>query len=466
MPTPAQNIESSRRRSGLSLNHLAALAGLEPARLQALEAGHDEPTPSELDAVARVFGLPMREFLAGLGDETPLGQLFLRNQELLEAGAGDALLELCQYGAQQVLGEFVRCVHYLHRLIPSAASDVTTLFPGQPLDAAPPFGMDRFAAGVRRMLAIAPDAPIESMRGVMDRLGIEVFFVSEDVLSAPFDGASVASPRPAVLVNLVGGPSCWWRIRMTLAHELGHILLDHRSREHDVAIISPRPGERRSRWNFFDGHEAVERRANAFAAHFLAPAEAIMALVDAGDPTAEASVTAVCQQFQIGRTTAIYRLAHTFRLDVRTRTRMLARDPGEVHGPLHVDAVSISEIGLRAGRLREAVVGALLAGRVSRVEAREMLGLGLSDALPDDPRLSEADRRPLRDPVQRVLSAARAFLGDSPDTRDFEPVRARPAPGGWRVELVRYLDVNEVEPRPDVALRVTYDLSQVSWMNA
>lgn len=85
-------------------------------------------------------------------------------------------------------------------------------------------------------------------------------------------------------------------------------------------------------WRFFEGFDRVEQRANAFAAHFLAPAEGVRETVGSGNPTSEDAVTALCQRYGIGRTTAVWRLDHTFGPGPSMRSQMLARS--KLHGAL------------------------------------------------------------------------------------------------------------------------------------
>ena len=70
--------------------------------------------------------------------------------------------------------------------------------------------------------------------------------ITPEEMDPEIDAASTVTPEPAVLVNLVGGAEQWWRTRMTLAHELCHLLLDReRSGEPRFVMLSP-TSERRA----------------------------------------------------------------------------------------------------------------------------------------------------------------------------------------------------------------------------
>jgi Zn-dependent peptidase ImmA (M78 family) len=149
---------------------------------------------------------------------------------------------------------------------------------GQP--SVPPANLDTITAdGVelalraRAELAVPPSAALEQdldlERVVLARLGVRV---EEVHLDDPWiDGVAVAAPnqRPLIAVNRTGrfARTPWGR-RMTLAHELCHLLhdVDDRGR---VAIVS-------NPW----ADAARERRANAFAVTLLAPEAAIEAVLD------------------------------------------------------------------------------------------------------------------------------------------------------------------------------------------
>lgn len=448
-------------RGGLDLCVMARLVELDEARVEALESGRVEPAPSELDSYARAFGLPVGDFASGASIGSPLARFFLRAAD--ESGFA-ALEEATATRAHMVVGEFLRCVHYLNALDPSRRRAAGALLKrsARSLDGAPPYGADLAAARLRLRLGLGPTDPVDSMRRLLSNLNVSVFYVAPDDLTAQIDGASVATPREAILVNLVGGPSCWWRTRMTLAHELCHLLLDHQSRGHDIAIISPTADRTvRARWRFFEGFDRVEQRANAFAAHFLAPEAGVRQVVGDTDPTSEGAITGVCQRFGVGRTTATWRLDHTFHLGVALRSQMLARNKTELHEPTHADLVEPSEVGLHAGRLRELAIEAFAADRLDAVAVRAMLGLLPSDPLPDDPRIDEDRRRPLRLATERVLAAATRYLERHDDTRDLVAVEAHPVAGGWRVALMRCRSYMEPLEPTDRACLVTYDLGDV-----
>ena len=124
------------------------------------------------------------------------------------------------------------------------------------------------AVAFREALQIDPSLPLSGkhdLEGVLlPHLGIAVHsFTLED---NEIDGLAIFAPgkSPLAGVNLTGKySSTRWGRRMTLAHELCHLLYDL-SDEDSVGIVS-------NPW----APELLEKRANAFAAMLLMPREAL-----------------------------------------------------------------------------------------------------------------------------------------------------------------------------------------------
>ncbi|MCX4244465.1 ImmA/IrrE family metallo-endopeptidase [Paraliomyxa miuraensis] len=153
----------------------------------------------------------------------------------------------------------------------------------------PPFGAmaiteDGYerALELRHALGIEPHRPLtgdtDLERILMPRLGVRVVDVRLD--DSHVDGIAVVSSGrvPLVAVNLSGRFSRTpWGRRMTLAHELCHLLYDLDSNGMVGVVSNP--------W----APQVLERRANAFAAMFLMPPDAVRALlpVEARDWTTD-----------------------------------------------------------------------------------------------------------------------------------------------------------------------------------
>merc|ERR1711969_179511 len=99
---------------------------------------------------------------------------------------------------------------------------------------------------LRRLWRVA--GPIRSMTELLEAAG--VFVVVDGFLDDEIDAVTLRASEyhpHLVYVNAARPPD---RMRMTLAHELGHLVMDA------MTLVSP---------------AEAERRANSFAAEFLAP---------------------------------------------------------------------------------------------------------------------------------------------------------------------------------------------------
>ncbi|RIS00117.1 Putative DNA-binding helix-turn-helix protein [Mycobacteroides abscessus subsp. abscessus] len=119
-----------------------------------------------------------------------------------------------------------------------------------PADYAAEHGEITAAQVLRRLWRIA--GPIRSMTELLEAAG--VFVVIEDFYDDEIDAITLRASQHHPHVMYVNAALPADRMRMTLAHELGHLVMDA------MTLISP---------------AETERRATAFAAEFLAPIDGI-----------------------------------------------------------------------------------------------------------------------------------------------------------------------------------------------
>lgn len=424
----AAEIAAGRRAARLDASTFASLAELTEERLVAIEAGA-EAEPAEVDRCVRVLGLRPRDLLAGEARRSPMAVL-LRSAREEGRSAVEAIAET---GAIEGIGDFHRAVRdlaYLEARIGSAVVPMPTgyRYPGDP---------EREAKSLR-LRAGLDLTPIPSMRAWLSSLGVSLFFTTPEELDRDIDGASTTVPRPAILVNLVGGAECWWRTRMTLAHELAHLLFDLDTRR---TLFSPHipPRGRRAvlgRWRLFDGFDDIETHADAFAACLLAPGEAVRDVVGALAPTSEEAIARVGSRFGVGRSVAINRLRDVFRLSVEERAEMERRaSPPRYPAAFEGDCVR-EGVGLREGLLKAHVAEALRRGVLQRSRAHEILGVPLTAPLPLD-GVDDAVTRPLVSAEQRLLVAAQQHLARLFPCEALQATRVVAEGDHWVVEVRR-----------------------------
>ena len=166
------------------------------------------------------------------------------------------------------------------------------------------------AEQTRATLGLA-DNPIDSMRELVEnRLGIPVIQAG---MPDRIAGATVAVKDTdghdyrGIVLNTVGQNENVWARRITLAHEIGHLLHDPEDRLEKARVDSYADYDRDPE---IDSTDYVEQRANAFAIAFLAPNDAVRDLTPA--PILGDSVSNVMRTFGISRTAAQFHISNSW----------------------------------------------------------------------------------------------------------------------------------------------------------
>lgn len=168
---------------------------------------------------------------------------------------------------------------------------------------------EEMATFVRRFLKIPPHTEVDIFAFV-ENLGVQIY--SEKVEPPTLDALAIWGERhgPAALLNTEskrhagrGDAEERGQVRVTLAHELCHFLVD---REHALGAVDVL----RSRMPV-----VIEQRARAFAAELLLPSKtAGDAWLDAKRPTGqeglEAVLEALCKHFIVSKSVASWKLEH------------------------------------------------------------------------------------------------------------------------------------------------------------
>lgn len=466
--TPAQPLLRARERAGFSIDEMARLVGLEPSRLPGLERGDTYPPPELVERYALVLGLSVREFLAG-EEPTSVAMLFRRMSR-----EGGPFSQTIDSDMAYALGEFVRVARDVARLRFMLAEGPRPQqlawldrFEPRALVPRPELYMQaaEMASSVRAYLGLTDDDEIVSMRALVEQLGILTMFVEPDQIDRDIDGASMLDPHPAILVNLVAGGDKFWRTRMTLAHELCHLVFDRAELDPAQArkffIFSPkgRGHKQQTSLHLFDHFEDLEARANAFAGELLAPATGIRRRLRALDPTSPESVSRIIAAYKIGKETAINRLKNVFGLSEAQRQWMLAQPTREAWSAgEHPDSVRPSGTQLRDAAFIDLVSRALAASRIDAIEARALLNLRLSDPLPEHAALTPQQRAPLRAGDSLARSAAENLLLQRVGLEYFVH-SVEPTGDGWRAQILRrepdgrFVPIGALYLGPDLALR-------------
>jgi transcriptional regulator with XRE-family HTH domain len=255
---------AARRRAGMDAATVASMVGLSADKLSKIENGKRRVSPRELPALARALSVSMVSLLGTADTSRPALALAHR----VAAGAGDGATSGARARAVELLEAEDRLSRReelpARRLSPAGAAIaqlVSTQYVGTPRTKAEAARQGRaLAEEVRRVLELGV-AEIGDLPAL-----IEMHFAA-DVALSPLgegsDGLCAHDGDAALLVVNTDYPL--GRTRFTLAHELGHHLLND-ARE----VIEESQGD-------MNAGTFLERRVNSFAAHLLLPVKAVTA---------------------------------------------------------------------------------------------------------------------------------------------------------------------------------------------
>lgn len=317
----------------------ADLLGVTEQTLRDARSGVDAARREVLEAAALALGVEGYELVDG-GIEGRANTVLLRS--LVDPESSSTFQEVVAQNVHRALGGFTRTLRRrawllraLGRELPTLPVEVASLARTRlPTDEAP-YGAEVLAERVRESLGLGAE-PIESMVAlVRERLGIAVHTTRS--LWSSIDGAAYSfGGVRGVLVNCAETPQ-WFSVRMTLAHELCHVLFDGGALEgaRGAAMLMYSPAQRetpRARLRSSDRPRASspfqlrEQRANAFAAYLLAPPSGVRALFGRHDaPLTVASVDRLATRYGLSRLTALNVLQNVFRWYDSDRQWLLER---------------------------------------------------------------------------------------------------------------------------------------------
>lgn len=225
---------TARRARGLTQEQLADATGVSQAALSRWETSDRTPSHDSVELVAAALGVTPRllEHASRIRGATAV-DAHMRRQRTARVGVWQQLeARLNMYR--------LHCAQLLEEVTVAASSHVPRL---DPLESTP-----AEAARLLRMQWRLPIGPVRNLVGWLEAAGCLV--VSEDFGTPRVEGLSQwTGPHPVMLINSARPID---RLRWTMAHELGHLVL-HES----------------------DASPAMEEEADAFAAEFLMPSDVI-----------------------------------------------------------------------------------------------------------------------------------------------------------------------------------------------
>lgn len=335
-----------------------------------IEAGKRPVNGLELRRFAKLYGVSVERLLQETDDRASTDEdTYFQSIE----PPGD--IPEARSGVRSALYDFVEHCHQharLERLLFNHIRDLSVRYTPDDLGDDPVSQGKAAAAQERKRLGLGY-MPVMNLPEVLEHQHVKVIVESRPDASH-LVGAAICREQfgPAIFVNVAGACYAPGRLNFTAAHEYAHLLLDKEldNVDYDTFLQDARP---------------FERRANAFAAAFLMPAEGVWA---------ELRAIGWRERDVIGQTEAMY-LSVRFGVSYRAivwRLCNLGLITPDIKGSLTEQPVNEAwaELGLAAsvqqaleqwssfrqrGRFRMLVFQAYRHGLISAADGAKLLGL-------------------------------------------------------------------------------------------
>ncbi len=233
-------IELARQYRGWTKKELACRCGLTPTYIGRLIAGTDvSPTESSVAKIAYATSLPLSFFMLG-DDGVDRSRLAFRRRKGITKNLDN---RIC--AEFEMLAGTVSKVRSMAEVPDETAGWLDELAPTSDPQS---LGVRRIAANTRAMLGLPATGPVRNVIRSVERRGVVVAPLAVDVGDAVSDGVTYPG---RTLIGYFPKDKPGDRLRFTIAHELGHLVLHRHRRPADVNLM--------------------ECEANEFAGEFLFP---------------------------------------------------------------------------------------------------------------------------------------------------------------------------------------------------
>lgn len=375
-------LRDRREQLGLSIERVATRANVDMSIVEAAEHSRRVPI-RECERIARALGLDER-FISVHAEPAGNERVAVRLRTLgrenprLTHAAVSAISEAAWVAMTQVrLEESLQ-------LKPASLGIEYNVNYGTPGHPAYRWGY-LLAGETRRVLGLG-NRPIASLRELAEeRLGLPII---QSELGESIAGVTVeVGDRRAIVVNLSGKNRHVYVRRNTVAHELGHLLFDPPNRLNSLRVDEYGELEAPSEMLL----DAVEQRANSFAAELLAPQAEIVARYKSGvaDP-----VGTIMDEFGVSFTVARYQLwnglSRTVPLEQLVSNRRQPPQDWEGREAFTIDYHPVRNVRpSRAGRFSALAVRAAREGIISWDTAAEWLETSVDEVQNSEAALKE-----------------------------------------------------------------------------
>jgi len=306
---PAATLIAQRNQLGLTLAEVAKRIGVSEADVSSAETPGSLSSIRMLEKLGAALALDERR----LGHQRNAGRDAALGVRLRELKQADATI----FGPGTVLGLaesawVISRQAYLAKALGFQSSQRVELPVQDTNYSSPTFKVGySLAERTRGLLGLSAEEPIDSLRILIEEV-LELPLVQQ-ALDDRFAGATIANGSVrGIVVNERGMNSNVWVRRVTLCHEVGHLLWDP-----DNQLAKLKVDEYSDVESSAADHkkDPVEARANAFAIAFLAPPSGVTRIAEECDRNAAEVVTRVMTTYGISGAAAKYHVRNVADLD-------------------------------------------------------------------------------------------------------------------------------------------------------
>jgi len=270
-------IRQVRELRGLTQAQLAERLAVTQSSIAYIESGRFDPSDGLLDAIALQTQFP-RTFFKKEPVDFPLGSLLLFRARLKLSARDEAQTH-----------RYAQTLNEVAESLAQRVSSITLRIPT--LEETP----ERAAQITRTTLGLSPDTPIPSVVQSVERAGTRVLALPLELEDVDAFSAWVGRPTAKPTIALMGGKP-GDRVRYSLAHELGHLVL-HQAMSGAV--------------------QEIEREADRFAEEFLLPEVAMRTELTA--PVTLTPLLRIKKRWGVSMSALIMRALHLHVINDRQR---------------------------------------------------------------------------------------------------------------------------------------------------
>ena len=276
-----ERLRELRDHADLSQSELAKLLDIHTSQLSRWEKGDRQPSLEQTMTLARALGVTL-DYL--LNSELSVHFQF-RSKKTLEAEKKSVIDRSLVDAEMQI--HYVDSAYKLAEKLPQPFALKMDFFQQQ---------LPTIAQQLRDTLKLNQRVTLEEFKQALAELNVHIF---EWALPWELSGLSYRNAYAIIFINRVHSKE---RKLFTLAHEFAHVLF-HLGRDHQNTVVSTIASNR----------EPIEKEANAFAAEFLMPAEALHKILKMTGKNIKRMevLDSVAQSFNVSRDAVFYRLVES-----------------------------------------------------------------------------------------------------------------------------------------------------------